>query len=239
MSQLILVRHGQAAFLSEDYDRLSPLGAEQSRLLGEFWTKRNVMFDAVFTGPRKRQRETGRIVCECYAAAGLAMPELIELAEFDEYDADGILTHLLPQLLERDAHFRQLHEAFETAASDAERRRNFQKRFEVITLAWLRGAALSPEVESFRAFHARVQRGLRHIQQTSASGSRVAVFSSGGAISVSTQLAARAHEEMVLEFNWRIRNCALNEFVFSKGRFTLDSFNAVPHLDDPKLHTYR
>ncbi len=239
MSQLILVRHGQAAFLSDDYDRLSPLGEEQSRLLGVFWTKRELRFDAVFTGPRKRQCDTGRIVCDTYAQAGLAMPELIELPEFDEYDADGIMTDLLPQLLERDAHFRQLHDAFEQSSTIEEKRRNFQKRFEVITLAWVRGEVLSPNVESFRDFHARVQRGLRHIQQTSASASRVAVFSSGGAISVTTQLAARAHQEMVLEFNWRVRNCALNEFIFSKTRLTLDSFNAIPHLDDPKFHTYR
>lgn len=239
MSQLILVRHGQAAFLSDDYDRLSPLGEEQSQILGEYWTKRNVTFDAVFTGPRKRQRDTGRIVCEQYTEADLPIPELIELPEFDEYDADGIMTELMPQLIERDARFRQLHEAFTQSTSDAERRRNFQKRFEVITLAWVRGDLLSPNVESFRDFHARVQRGLQYIQRTSASGSRVAVFSSGGAISVTTQLATRAHEEMVLEFNWRVRNCALNEFVFSKDRLTLDSFNAIPHLDDPRLHTYR
>lgn len=239
MSQLILVRHGQAAFLSDDYDQLSPLGEAQSRLLGEYWVRRGVAFDALFTGPRRRQVSTGRIVRAQFEQAGLAAPELITLDEFDEYDADGILTELLPQMMERDAHFRQLHEAFEHSSTLEEKRRNFQKRFEVITLAWVRGEVLSPRVESFRDFHARVQRGLRRIQQESASGSRVAVFSSGGAISVSTQIATRAHEEMVLDFNWRIRNAALNEFVFSKQRFTLDSFNAIPHLEDPKLHTYR
>ncbi|MFN7927009.1 MAG: histidine phosphatase family protein [Blastocatellia bacterium] len=239
MSQLILVRHGQAAFLSDDYDQLSPLGEEQSRLLGDYWVRRGVTFDALFTGPRRRQANTGRIVREQYLQAGLAAPELVTLEEFDEYDAAGILTGLLPQLLERDARFRQLHEAFERSATIEEKRRNFQKRFEVITLAWVRGEILASHVESFRDFHARVQRGLQRIQQESASGSRVAVFSSGGAISVSVQLATRAHEEMVLDFNWRVRNAALNEFVFSKDRFSLDSFNAIPHLDDPQFHTYR
>ncbi len=239
MSQLILVRHGQAAFLTDDYDRLSPLGEEQSRLLGEFWTKRDVTFDAVFTGPRKRQRDTGRIVCEQYNQAGLAMPELIELPEFDEYDADGIMQKLLPQLIAQDERFGQLNETFRQSASDADKRRNFQKLFEAVTAKWLRGAVLSPDVESFRAFHARVRRGLERATKDAPSGSRVAVFSSGGAISVSVQLAAQAVEAMVIEFNWRIRNCALNEFVFSKDRLTLDSFNAIPHLDDPKFHTYR
>lgn len=239
MSQLILVRHGQAAFLTDDYDRLSPLGEEQSRLLGEYWTQRNVTFDAVFTGPRKRQRDTGRIVCEQYQQAGMPIPELIMIEEFDEYHADDIMQELLPQLIERDDRYRQLDDAFRHAATEAEKRRNFQKLFEAVTAKWLRGEVLSPNVESFREFHARVQRGLERATNDAPSGSRVAVFSSGGAISVSVQLAAKAAEEMVIEFNWRIRNCALNEIVFSNGRFTLDSFNAVPHLDDPKLHTYR
>ncbi len=239
MSQLILVRHAQAAFLSDDYDRLSSLGEAQARLLGEYWVQRNVTFDAVFTGPRKRQIDTGRIVCEQFNQAGLAFPELIQLEEFDEYQADGIMQELLPQMIERDDRFRQLQQAFAAAASDADKHRRFQHLFSAITSKWVGGEVLSPGVESFQAFHARVRRGLDRVTKDAASGSRIAVFSSGGAISVSVQLAAQAHEEMVLEFNWRIRNCALNEIVFSGGRFTLDSFNAIPHLDDPKLHTYR
>ena len=239
MSQLILVRHGQAAFLTDDYDRLSVLGEEQARLLGEYWTKRAVRFDAVFTGPRKRQRDTGRIVCEQYNRAGLAIPALIELAEFDEYDADGIMKELLPQLIERDDRYRQLSENFQQSATDADKRKNFQKLFEAVTAKWVRGEVLAPDVESFRDFHARVRLGLERATKDAPSGSRVAVFSSGGAISVSVQFAAQAVEAMVIEFNWRIRNCALNEFVFSKDRLMLDSFNAIPHLDDPKFHTYR
>jgi hypothetical protein len=43
---------------------------------------------------------------------------------------------------------------------------------------------------------------------------------------------------MALEVNWRVRNCSLTEFVFTKDRFTLDSFNALPHLENPALWTY-
>ncbi len=31
----------------------------------------------------------------------------------------------------------------------------------------------------------------------------------------------------------------MTEFVYSSNRFTLDSFNTVPHLDDTSLWTYR
>ena len=239
MSQLILVRHGQAAFLSDNYDQLSPLGEEQARLLGDYWTQRNISFDAFFTGPRERQIKTGEIVVDRYRKAGLDVPELIRLEEFDEYDADGIMRHLLPQLMEQDDRYHQLQAAFTSSETSADKHKNFQKLFEAITAKWVRGEVLSPEVEPFTDFHARVRRGLERATAGAGSGRRVAVFSSGGAISVSVQLAAKSPEHAVIEFNWRIRNCSLNEMIFSKDRFSLDTFNAIPHLDESRLHTYR
>ena len=239
MSQLILVRHGQASFLSDNYDQLSELGEEQSRLLGQFWTQRNITFDALFTGPRERQIKTGEIVVDCYRKAGLDVPELVLLEEFDEYDADGIMRHLLPKLMEQDERYRQLQKAFAESETSAEKHKNFQKLFEAITAKWIRGEVLASEVESFANFHARVRRGLERATAGAGSGQRVAVFSSGGAISVTIQLATKAPEHVVIEYNWRIRNCSLNEIIFTKDRFSLDTFNAIPHLDDPRLQTYR
>ena len=37
----------------------------------------------------------------------------------------------------------------------------------------------------------------------------------------------------------RLRNASLTEFVFTRDRITLDGFNAAPHLDEPRLGTYR
>jgi len=67
---------------------------------------------------------------------------------------------------------------------------------------------------------------------------RVALFTSGGFIGTSVRLALDTPDPMALEVNWRVRNCSLTEFVFTKDRFTLDSFNALPHLEDPALWTY-
>ena len=70
------------------------------------------------------------------------------------------------------------------------------------------------------------------------SGRRVAVFTSGGVIGAAVRQALDAPDRMAMEVNWRMRNCSLTEFVFTKDRFTLDSFNALPHLEDPALWTY-
>jgi broad specificity phosphatase PhoE len=66
------------------------------------------------------------------------------------------------------------------------------------------------------------------------------VFTSGGFIGTAVQLALDGPpDRMALEMSWRIRNCALTEFVFTRERLTLDGFNAVPHLEKPELWTYR
>ena len=42
MSMLHLVRHGQASFGADDYDKLSELGWQQSRRLGEYWRSKQI-----------------------------------------------------------------------------------------------------------------------------------------------------------------------------------------------------
>ena len=112
MGHLVLVRHAQASFLAADYDRLSPLGEEQARLLGEYWGDRGVEFDRIFSGPRVRQRDTAKIAGAAYSRTDVEFPEPIVMDEFDEYDGERVLRTSLPQLAESDSLVRELHGAF-------------------------------------------------------------------------------------------------------------------------------
>jgi broad specificity phosphatase PhoE len=94
-------------------------------------------------------------------------------------------------------------------------------------------------VETWPAFRERVKRGLHHIQDLPGRSRRVAVFTSGGFIGTAVHLALAAPSPTALHLSWRIRNCSLAEFVFTRDRLTLDGFNAVPHLEKPALWTYR
>ena len=51
------MRHGQASFGTEEYDRLSELGCRQAEVLGEYFEHRDLHFDAVYTGELRRQRK--------------------------------------------------------------------------------------------------------------------------------------------------------------------------------------
>jgi broad specificity phosphatase PhoE len=239
MSELILVRHGQANFLGDDYDRLSARGVEQSRRLGRYWAERNAAFDAVYTGPRLRQKGTALEVGREMTAAGLGWPEPIVLDELDEYDSDGVLRVFVPMLARSEERIARLAEAHAGASEDRERRRTFQLLFEAVTARWVRGEVESPDVESWADFTSRVEGGLRRAMAGEGKGRRIAVFTSGGPISVAVQRAVRAPSEMAIEFNWRILNASLTGVVFSGERIALDCFNALPHIDDPALRTYR
>jgi broad specificity phosphatase PhoE len=239
MGYLVLVRHGQARMFEKDSDQLSPLGEEQARALARFWIRQGVNFDEVYSGTLVRQRRTAEIAGECFVQSGLDWPRLQTTPELNEYDSIGIINNLIPSLAERDSAFRILAEAFERNRETPERNRHFQRMFEVVTAVWLGGELEIEGVESWRSFQSRVRSVIKRIISGQGSGRRVAVFTSGGVIGLTVQNVLNAPERSALEINWRVRNCSMSEFVFNRDRLSLDSFNTIPHLDDPALRTYR
>jgi broad specificity phosphatase PhoE len=239
MSRMFLIRHGQASFLEQNYDKLSALGATQARLLGEYCAHRRLQFDRVFSGPRIRQQETARIASEACRHAGLSWPETTVMKEFDEYSGESVMDATLPTLAQQDLSVRKLRDAFMNAGSTQEKHKTFQRLFEVVIGKWAAGELHVENVEAWPKFASRVQRGLSQIADSSKSGEQVAVISSGGPIGVTMQRALDLTPEKTLQAAWMALNCSYSEFLFSGERFTLSSFNAVPHLDRPELLTYR
>lgn len=239
MSRLFLVRHGQASFLEPDYDKLSALGESQSRLLGEYWSRRNVAFDRVFSGPRVRQKETARLVREAYHNNGRYFPEIDVLPEFDEYEGEAVLKLSLPRLLESNETIRGLYQDFKNSQNSDDRRKKFERMFEPIVRMWVEGEIRLPEVESWPDFCARVNRGLSKIFASGDRGEQAVIFCSGGPIGVTVQRALNLTAQDTLRVVWMSRNGSYSEFLYSGERFTLSSFNAHPHLDDTPLLTYR
>jgi len=208
MSTLVLVRHAQATAFEKDTDRLSAIGEQQSIRLGEYWRGLGVQFDQVYTGTMQRHLRTAEL-------AGFSKYE--SNAAFNEYDAYGILR----------------------SSPDYQRptdNRQLQTMFESTMPQWIAGTLDAPGVETFQAFRDRVLRGFRAILETGRPSRRAVVFTSGGPIGIAVQTVLRAPEPMAIELNWRIRNCSLTEFLFTRGRVSLDIFNTTPHLREV---TYR
>jgi len=239
MGRVFLVRHAQASFLEPDYDKLSPTGEAQARMLGEYWARHNIVFDRVCTGPRVRHRRTESVVRETYANHGLNFPDSTLLDEFDEFQGDVVLEKSLPHLCETDLQIRDLDNAVKSANSPPQRRRNFQKLFETVVTRWVKGELHVNGAESWESFIARVNRGLVQFLSTATKNETCAIFTSGGPVAVSVQRALHLSPQDTLQVAWMPRNCSYSEFLFSGDRFTLSTFNSFQHLDDPALLTYR
>jgi|ERR1700749_4202679 broad specificity phosphatase PhoE len=239
MSRLFLVRHGQASFLERNYDKLSAKGETQSRMLGEYWAGLNLCFDRVYSGPRVRQRDTARIAGEAYKAAGIAWPEPTVLQEFDEFQAEAVIERSLPELIETDADIRTMNLAFKAAQTRPEQFKTFQAMFEVIIGRWADGMLPLDGIEPWEMFCSRVQHGLAELCANEGNGQQIAIFSSGGPVGVAMQRALDLSTKSTLKTAWMVRNCSFSEFLFSPGRFTLSTYNAVPHFTDPEFLTHR
>jgi broad specificity phosphatase PhoE len=239
MSRLFVVRHAQASFLDPNYDKLSPLGETQARLLGEYWAGHGLTFDRGCTGPCVRQKETARFVSETYKKAKLAFPDLVEMPEFDEYQGEAVLKQSLPQLLKTEKMIRELYEAFQESRDDQARRKTFQKLFELIIIRWVDDEILLQDVEPWNDFRKRVNRGLAAFLDGGRLGERTVIFSSGGPIGLAMQRALDLSSQYTIRVSWMSQNSSFSEFLYSRDRFTLSTFNSFPHLDQQLLQTYR
>lgn len=231
MGELVLVRHGQASFFGADYDELSPVGREQARALGRHWATHGVRFDSVYVGPRRRHQHTHDLVAEVFAERGLAWPAPQPLAALDEHDGVAVLKHALGRPdSERDA-----METVDPGEAGRERVvREFFRRYRAVMRDWAHGVLEVPGVESWGEFR---QRSLRALDAMCVGSGSAVAFTSGGLVSSAAGWLLGLDAERVIELSAVLRNTALSEVRFSGTRRTLVSFNALPHLPDPKAST--
>ncbi len=211
MAELVLVRHGQASFGSDDYDKLSELGWRQSRWLGEYFAGRGAAFDRVIVGSMRRHAETLTGIGE---GIGGALGAVVD-ARLDEYDSHALLrAHLgtkpLPTGDDRRAHFRVLREAM---------------------YGWTDGTLTGFAHEPFPEFRGRVLAALAAARAGAAK--RVLIVSSGGPISTILADVLGMPLRGVVDLNLQTRNTGISELQAGASRIHCVSFNNVPHLDRP------
>jgi broad specificity phosphatase PhoE len=229
MGVIYVVRHGQAAFGTENYDQLTEIGFAQTRLLGAYFAKRKIHFDAVFTGTLRRQIETADAILESHPEHSASAREIIP--GLDEYKPEAILTALTGE------------SPVMTAAGAARRdpmvvREHF-RLLRAALLAWAEDRTRPVDMMPFREFQDGAVGALIEARQRFADG-HVLVVSSGGAIGAMVAQVLNAPAATAVELNLRIRNSSLTEFASTPRRHHLVSFNGLPHLDsgDPSLLTY-
>jgi broad specificity phosphatase PhoE len=215
MPTLYLVRHGQASFGADDYDRLSDLGARQSEKLGAWFARRGLEFEAAYTGTLRRHAQTLDGIAR---GLGRAAPPLAALPGLNEYDSHAVLATVLTEPL--------------PPPTDAE---GVRQHFRVLRrglLAWAEGRVQPAGMPSHADFTAGVADALQRI--CAQHRGDVLLVSSGGPIASAVAQVLRAPAATAIELNLRIANSALTEFAFTPKGHRLVTFNTLPHLPLPE-----
>ena len=233
MTTIHLVRHGQASLGAADYDRLSATGVRQSELLGRWWKQLGMRFDAVAIGSHRRHRDSA---LACLAALGVPF-DPAEDAALDEFDGEAVLRAHRADLADGGA----IERFF---ASEAEPARAFQSIFGAAVVRWVGGEHDGDYGEPWPAFRSRCLGAFEAIVRRAKDEghANVAVFTSGGPITVACQAALGIPDARVLSLNWALLNAGVTRIRAASSGLRLAQFNAVPHLEvagDDSLLTHR
>lgn len=211
MSHIVLVRHGQANTAAREegaYDRLSPLGHQQSGWLGDHFRQRGDVFAHVWTGTLRRHVETAD-------AIAAETPDPItrdeRLNELEYFTLSHLLAdqHGITLPVDREGFVRHLPSLFDH---------------------W-RDGKLEGAPERFDQFEDRVRDALAEI---SALPGRSLVVTSGGLIGMAMRLTLGLEMTAFCNLCLSIQNTSVSSWLPLEGQLALTQFNALPHLDTPE-----
>lgn len=205
MSEIILVRHGQAnshATNEASYDRLSELGHRQAAWLGEWMAATDPHFDRVFTGTLTRQRQT---------ASAMGFPANSEDARLNE------LTYFdLAHAMEAQHGVKAPDTAHE-----------FARYLPEVIHHWSEDR-LNGVPETFGSFNTRI---IALVDEMAAQQGRSMLVTSGGVIGVVMRHVLNLDTAAMTQMMLRTHNSSVHRLRHIHGQLVLDSFNATPHLD--------
>lgn len=207
MTEIILVRHGQANSEAKDeasYDRLSDLGRQQAAWLGAHLQTTNPHFDRVITGTLTRQADTARAMGYAIDRQDTRLNELqyFKLATALE-DEHGVpypqsvsdYVHHLPQVIDH----------------------------------WQRDA-LGDACERYAAFQNRIT---TLVEELCGAHGRVLLVTSGGVIGIIMRHVLALDNAATSRIMLQVMNSSVHRLHYVHGQLMLGAFNATPHLDAP------
>lgn len=218
MRELWLIRHGQASFGAEDYDQLSPMGEEQSRLLGRWLADCAIKPDLVAIGPRVRHRDTAS---HCLHAAGIDAQPLL-LPGLDEVDHHELLARLRPDLTGAGALRSELKQS-------PDPHRAFQRLFSDAIARWVSGEHDADYATSWSAFRTNVLEAQRQLAEHPAR--TLWAFTSGGPIAVMTAALLGTPPPQAFDLSWPLVNTGITRLRLGTRSTTLLTYNMWPHLE--------
>ena len=238
MSRLYLIRHGQAG-PRHDYDGLSALGRRQAHLLGEYLAAQRTEFTAVFTGTLERQKSTAAALAEAYEDAAVPFPEITEDPLWDEFDLGAIYRALAHPLCKDDPKFKAEYHKMIRLIEDGDDavHRNHNYCDIAVVRAWTE-ARYPYEGESWQEFRHRTTTPLEKLLEYGP-GEKIAILTSATPIGVWMGQALKLADRQIWRLAGATYNSGLTSLRVAEDDLRVFSFNALPHLPDPDMWSFR
>lgn len=213
MSQIYLVRHGQASLGKANYDQLSPLGERQAFVLGEHFKQLNVEPELIITGTLQRHLQTSaQIQAGLQSTAHSTQQETI--AHWNEFDFETLIQSYLAGL-----------------GSDAPKPKTPSEFFSALRSALLAWSSNTINAELPETWDTFAERTLSALEDLKARKEKtIVVVSSGGAISMVLKHIMQLKNEMMVDLNLQSRNTGVTELFIKHERCYVSTINHVAHL---------
>ncbi|ALD00954.1 MAG: histidine phosphatase family protein [Acinetobacter sp.] len=200
MTTIYLIRHGQASFGAESYDKLSPNGELQAILLGQYFNQILKEAPYVVAGSMQRHQQT----------ATLALAQCFPEVEFETDQAWNEFNHQ-QVFAQYEPRFNQPHLLKQDVENEINPRAYLAKIFEGAIGRWTGGEYHHEYDESWPHFKNRVESALQNLcDELAKTKPRYAVvFTSGGVISVVAGKLLELNPNRTFALNWAITNASM------------------------------
>lgn len=220
MSSIYLIRHGQASFGAQNYDKLSELGCRQAQVVGEYLSDSGIHFDAVYSGDLCRQRETASLALACQPGE---VPHLID-SRFNEIQNDAQLKYLLPEVVKLHPQVQALVEKGLSSSKD------YQKVIDAVFNYWVSPACNDTRIQSWADYSSGARQAVADIVQAQGSGKTVGIFTSGGTVATIVAQVLGLAGEQTYQFYEPVFNCSVTQLFYSRSKISLSYFNDCSFL---------
>lgn len=219
MTSVLLIRHGQASFGTDDYDRLSERGLRQAEITGRHLAAEGRRVARIVAGGLRRQRDTAHALADAFGFAGRVQedPRLDEFRSKPMFDAF---------LQAARARVPELGAPFEEIRSDG---RLYGLALREVTALWTEGEA-AYDGETWGDFDGRTRAALDEARDGVPAGEVVVVCTSGGVIGASVSRVLGTGGSGAMALSRQTLNAGISELRFGRTEAGLRGFNSVAHL---------
>ena len=259
MSKLLLIRHGQASFAEQDYDKLSIKGTQQAEILGEHWqalaSHKSSLANRIqyYSGSLLRHEQTAEHflngLCKQKlkgnSNANQSHHSIITHAGFNELDHVDVLSCYnknWQNFQAMCASVKQTHSQNSASKSvdKNEEMRVFQQEFIAALKRWVESDFDDEYQESWSQFKQRCITSLQDIivqieanQSTDDNTDRkdLVIFTSGGVIGVIVGHILQLSDQQSLQISQQLVNSSVTKIVSTKDGFKLNYLNNYSHLE--------